>query len=59
MENSFIKGVYLTADHQCLRNSIINLIKMIPAGEDEVQRLDDILCAVITKAENGDDPRQR
>jgi hypothetical protein len=48
------KGASLTADHQCLRNSILNLIRMVPASEEEVQQLDDMLCAVIAQAENGD-----
>jgi hypothetical protein len=49
------KEVYLTADHQCLRNSILNLVRMVPTSEEDVQQLDEILCAAITKAENGND----
>jgi hypothetical protein len=49
------KEVYLTADHQCLRNSILNLVRMVPTSEEDVQQLDEILCEAIKKAENGND----
>jgi len=41
----------LTADHICLRNSILNLVKLIPVSEDVLIELDTILCDSIEDAE--------
>jgi hypothetical protein len=50
---SSVKGleVHLTADHQCLRNSILNLVRMVPAPEETVAQIDEILCDCIKTAE--------
>lgn len=43
--------VCLTADHQCLRNSILNLVRMVPASEEVVTQIDEILCDCIRTVE--------
>ena len=41
----------MNADHQCLHNSIINLVKMIPADEESVEQIDQIVKETIKKVE--------
>ena len=41
----------LTSDHMCLRNSILNLIQLVPVPEDIVEQIDAILCACIQEVE--------
>lgn len=45
----------MTADHICLRNSIINLIKLIPVSEDVLIEIDTILCDSIEDVETAGD----
>jgi len=41
----------LTNDHACLRNSVLNLVRMLPTSEESVEQIDEILCACIQEAE--------
>ena len=46
-----LKGTSVTSDHICLKTSIVNLVRMIPLPEDEVLKIDSILCALIDEVE--------
>ena len=50
---------YLTADHKCLRNSILNLVKMIPVSNDVLIEIDTILCDSIETVESSIDVIKR
>jgi hypothetical protein len=47
----------LNADHTCLHNSILNLVKMIPADEDSVEQIDNLVQECIEKVEAGCEQR--